>query len=149
MRNITLQIIIWSLILITQACSGHEDEVEPVVEEKGFTVKVFYINEAQLNVEIPDIGAKVYLYYGVNNGELIRGEFQTGGEVVKGEITFFPDQMYRIDGDGMIEITPVYDDKEITMVIESNFYKNKLATGYFRDFSHSINFKCLFHPSYR
>ena len=93
MRNVVLPMIVCVLILITQACSGHEDEVEPVVEEKGFTVKVFYINEAQLNVEIPDTGAKVYLYYGVNNGELIRGDFQTGGEVVKGEITFFPDRM--------------------------------------------------------
>ena len=108
-RNVVLPIIVCSLLLIVQACSsGHEDEVEPVVEEKGFTVKVFYINEAQPDVEIPDAGAKVYLYYGVNNGELVRGEFQAGGEVVKGDITFFPDQMYRIDGDGMIDITPLY-----------------------------------------
>ena len=75
-RNVVLPIIVCSLLLIVQACSsGHEDEVEPVVEEKGFTVKVFYINEAQPDVEIPDAGAKVYLYYGVNNGELVRGEF--------------------------------------------------------------------------
>ena len=79
-RNVVLPIIVCSLLLIVQACSsGHEDEVEPVVEEKGFTVKVFYINEAQPDVEIPDAGAKVYLYYGVNNGELVRGEFQAGG----------------------------------------------------------------------
>ena len=78
-RNVVLPIIVCSLLLIVQACSsGHEDEVEPVVEEKGFTVKVFYINEAQPDVEIPDAGAKVYLYYGVNNGELVRGEFQAG-----------------------------------------------------------------------
>lgn len=61
-RNVVLPIIVCSLLLIVQACSsGHEDEVEPVVEEKGFTVKVFYINEAQPDVEIPDAGAKVYL----------------------------------------------------------------------------------------
>jgi len=117
-----------------------------VVEEKGFTVKVFYINEAQPDVEIPDAGAKVYLYYGVNNGELVRGEFQAGGEVVKGDITFFPDQMYRIDGDGMIDITPLYEDKEMTMLIESNFYTTRLAAGYFRDLSRPINYKCLFYP---
>ena len=138
-RNVVLPIIVCSLLLIVQACSsGHEDEVEPVVEEKGFTVKVFYINEAQPDVEIPDAGAKVYLYYGVNNGELVRGEFQAGGEVVKGDITFFPDQMYRIDGDGMIDITPLYEDKEMTMLIESNFYTTRLAAGYFRDLSRPI-----------
>lgn len=50
-RNVVLPIIVCSLLLIVQACSsGHEDEVEPVVEEKGFTVKVFYINEAQPDV---------------------------------------------------------------------------------------------------
>ena len=148
-RNVVLPIIVCSLLLIVQACSsGHEDEdeVEPVVEEKGFTVKVFYINEAQPDVEIPDAGAKVYLYYGVNNGELVRGEFQAGGEVVKGDITFFPDQMYRIDGDGMIDITPLYEDKEMTMLIESNFYTTRLAAGYFRDLSRPINYKCLFYP---
>ena len=134
-RNVVLPIIVCSLLLIVQACSsGHEDEVEPVVEEKGFTVKVFYINEAQPDVEIPDAGAKVYLYYGVNNGELVRGEFQAGGEVVKGDITFFPDQMY------------LYEDKEMTMLIESNFYTTRLAAGYFRDLSRPINYKCLFYP---
>ena len=107
---------------------------------------MFYINEAQPDVEIPDAGAKVYLYYGVNNGELVRGEFQAGGEVVKGDITFFPDQMYRIDGDGMIDITPLYEDKEMTMLIESNFYTTRLAAGYFRDLSPPINYKCLFYP---
>ena len=102
-RNVVLPIIVCSLLLIVQACSsGHEDEVEPVVEEKGFTVKVFYINEAQPDVEIPDAGAKVYLYYGV--------------------------------------------DKEMTMLIESNFYTTRLAAGYFRDLSRPINYKCLFYP---
>ena len=97
-RNVVLPIIVCSLLLIVQACSsGHEDEVEPVVEEKG-------------------------------------------------DITFFPDQMYRIDGDGMIDITPLYEDKEMTMLIESNFYTTRLAAGYFRDLSRPINYKCLFYP---
>lgn len=57
-----------------------------------------------------------------------------------------PDQIYKVANNEKIFISPLFSDRFITILVESNYYTNRLATLGYENFSKPIDAKVIFSP---
>lgn len=139
------QILLLFLIFGIQACTkGHEEELAD--NDIILTVKAFYYTTESPDSEKADVGAKVYVYYDIYTIDLIDYNYISDGKFIKNNHTIIPDQNHITDFEGIVRISPIYTDKKITVVVESNYYKNRLATSCFDNFKKSISSTNIFKP---
>ena len=133
------------LILGLQACSKEEEQVNPNYEKK-ITVKVFYCTQEKPNDQKPDAGSKVYIYYDLYTIDFRNSTYQGNGKFIEKSSVIEPEQNYLVNLDGTIDIVPIYSDRKISVIVESNYYKGRLASSSYMKFDESIVCTNIFHP---
>lgn len=113
-------------IMLLNSCNKDDDST-PRDENIEIRVKAYYQIGTSTET-IPDNGAKVFVYYGINNGDLLGYNYENEGIFIKDESIIAPDQSAIIEKDGKVILTPLFVDRKIALVVESNYYKGKLAS---------------------
>lgn len=124
------------------SCDDDSRNVAPEVFERKIELSVYYEPEYGSSMtKIPDYKAKVFVYYDVFLDEAFT--FDQGNILKrKGTIVNSPQQVFEIGEDGCITIIPKYEDKQILVIIESNYYSGKLSSISYPRFK--INYKSSF-----
>ena len=145
MRILIKQILFLLLISGIQACS--KDERQLTTDNNIIlTVKAFYCTKEQPDSEKADTGSKVYVYYDVSTIDLSNSSYAGNGKFFRNNSSITPDQSYDINSEGIVNITLTYTNKKISVIVESNYYKNRLASSSFENFKKSIMCINIFHP---
>ena len=130
------------MIFLFTSCNDNSRNVEPEISKKNIELSVFYEPAYSSSItKMPDYKAKVFLYYDVLLDEPFT--FQQGNILKKdGTIVISPNQVFEVGEDGLVTIVPKYEDKQILIIIESNYYSGKLSSMSYPGFK--INYKSSF-----
>lgn len=130
------------MIFLFTSCNDNSRNVEPEISKKNIELSVFYEPAYSSSItKMPDYKAKVFLYYDVLLDEPFT--FEQGNILKKdGTIVISPNQVFKVGEDGLVTIVPKYEDKQILIIIESNYYSGKLSSMSYPGFK--INYKSSF-----
>lgn len=115
------------LMIIVLLCSC-DSKNDIVIEEEEFYVKIesYYKLESD-NKLYADTGTDVFVYYGIYTSDIIGYTIDGNGILtVKGE-EIKPDKHLKVKSDGKCEFPSEKFDDKITILLASNFYKDKIT----------------------
>lgn len=130
------------MIFLFTSCNDNSRNVEPEISKKNIELSVYYEPAYSSSItKMPDFKAKVFLYYDVLLDEPFT--FEQGNILKKnGTIVISPHQVFEVGEDGHVTIVPKYEDKQILIIIESNYYSGKLSSMSYPGFK--MNYKSSF-----
>lgn len=120
MKQVFLLMAFASLLF---SCS--KDENIAMDEPVYFDVQAYYKVKTNQQDPFPDVGAKIYVYYGIDERDVILFDYSEG-VFSKDAIKIFPEQTAVIDRNGHALLSPKYEDRKVMILAESNYYKNHL-----------------------
>jgi hypothetical protein len=121
--------LLFSLALFC-ACESHTTPSDlPEKSEPKIFVYAFYREEG--SSKYPDVGSKVYVYYGICNKALWGYTNNWNGSITDKETgnTIQADQEATIGHNGDALLIPIYLDQMFTLVIESNHYPGRIGSA--------------------
>jgi len=105
------------------SCDNNEHEELPVQEPFYMQIQVFYKDSLSNEIR-PDSESKIYLYY---KTELISYSYVSDGKLIKNGVEILPDSILTTDYDGFIKIIPDQSKENISFIIESTYFRNKIS----------------------
>lgn len=136
-------LIITVLLSILIACNNN-DEING--SEPNYDVKIEVLHTLDFNSpKYPDAGAKVYVYYGFDGNIFTFSDYEGDGKFnYEGQI-FNPKQTFEISKDGKLIFTPLNLNEEITIVVQSGRYHERISSEYYPSAKRKIDSKIIFH----
>lgn len=125
--------------------SCNNDNTNDEIVDKNINVSVFFLKEnSQTNN--PDTNSNVYIYYGFDSMEFFGSTYDGNGKFVKREKVYLPDQSNVVNNDGIITIQPKYMNRIFTIVVVSNYYKERISMYTYSGKEFPINCKIVNNP---
>ena len=121
---------------------------DEIINESSSEIRIRASYETSQNpgLKHPDFGSKVYIYYGIHTLDLMGYAYEGSGHFVKGDSVILPDQTTEVDDEGSANIYPMYTDKKITIIVDSNFYKERQVSSSYPSFKEKIILQVVFQP---
>jgi hypothetical protein len=140
------QVLLLTIAFIFFSCDKEDAVITQ--ESVAINVQVYYKTRELINIEKPDSGAVVYVYYGIDERDIIFYDFEyQKGILTKNEVSVYPDQRAVANKNGFVpSFPPMYSDRKVLIITESFFYKNKLASASWTSSNDSISLKNVFGP---
>ena len=123
------QLLFTLICFLCISCNKETNELLKQYENGIVEVSVYYKTKDNLNIQIPDLKSKLFIYYGKYSTELIDYTVQKGELVKEGKV-LYPDQSITLYEKGKNTIHLDNIDKPFTIIIESNHYKKTTAYSY-------------------
>ncbi len=117
------KILFLPLILLMLSCG--EDAKEIIAS--NITVEAYYTTIENPNKLIPDVGARVFVYYDFYSLELAEYTFRADGSLANGDSIIAPNQKAVVDANGKVILTPLYYNKKFIILVESSYYQGRIA----------------------
>jgi len=118
-------------ILLICCCNNTEiDDVEPLKIE----FKVFYTINGDTVI---DVGSKVYVYYKVNQSDILDYFIQSDGKLIDSKDSsknIYPSTENKVDGSGTYILVPPKKTEELLVIIWSRFYEDRKLKSIFTEY---------------
>lgn len=145
MKRLLQSLTILFFLTTTLSCSDDNNDND-TTHITNITIQALYTTSDSPNVNKPDINDKVFIYYDVYSENLAGYNYYREGVFKKREEIIMPEESYTANEDGIVTFTPKYDDKKITIVVESNYYQNRIAISSYNLTGLDINQTTIFNP---
>ena len=118
------------ILLICCSNNTEIDDVEPLKIE----FKVFYMINGDTVI---DVGSKVYVYYKVNQSDILDYFIQSDGKLIDSKDSsknIYPSTENKVDGSGTYILVPPKKTEELLVIIWSRFYEDRKLKSIFTEY---------------
>ncbi|HBB00343.1 MAG: hypothetical protein A2W86_10395 [Bacteroidetes bacterium GWD2_45_23] len=125
-----ISICLMSFFLIGCSNNTEIDDIEPLKIE----FKVFYTINGDT---IIDVGSKVFVYYNVNQSDILDYFIQSDGKLIDSKDSsknIYPSTENKVDGSGTYILVPPKGTEELLVIIWSKFYEDRKLKSIFTEY---------------
>ncbi|HBX44790.1 hypothetical protein [Limibacterium fermenti] len=126
---------IWLLCIAFLFFTGcNNDIIQEIDEPLSIKFEVYYTLRGDT---LPDIGAKVFAYYNINQSDILDYNINNDGSLIntnKSTSIIYPDTQNKIEETGKFTLIPPKGTESLLVIIWSDFYKDRDLKSLFTEY---------------